>query len=72
LSKKRIVPLNFEEWMSAMKEEYDSIMKNETWEFMEFPENKIPIVSKWLFKSKFNADGSIDKFKTRLVAKVYS
>jgi hypothetical protein len=36
------------------------------------PENKIPIGSKWLFKSKFNVDGSIDKFKARLVAKGYS
>ena len=47
-------------------------MKNETWELTEFPENKIPISSKWLFKSKFNVDGSIDKFKARLVAKGYS
>jgi hypothetical protein len=35
-------------------------------------ENKIPIGSKWLFKYKFNVDGSIDKYKARLVAKGYS
>ena len=38
----------------------------------ELPENKTPIGSKWLFKYKFNADGSIDKYKARLVAKGYS
>lgn len=71
-------PLNYEqakthkEWMEAMKEEYDSIMKNETWELTELPENKVPIGSKWLYKTKCNADGSIDKYKARLVAKGYS
>jgi hypothetical protein len=73
-----VEPLNFEQakdhkvWMDAMKEEYDSIMKNETWELTKLPENKVPIGSKWLFKSKFNVDGSIDKYKARLVAKGYS
>lgn len=60
------------EWVDAMKEEYDSIMKNETWELIELPENKVPIGSKWLYKTKFNANGSIDKYKARLVAKGYS
>jgi len=54
-----------------MKEEYDSIMKNETWELIELPENKVPIGSKWLYKTKFNAYGSIDNYKARLVAKGY-
>lgn len=39
--------------MNATKEEYDSIMKNEIWELAKLLENKIPIGSKWLFKSKF-------------------
>jgi hypothetical protein len=73
-----VEPLNYgqakdhKEWMDAMKEEYDSILKNETWELTELPENKTPIGSKWLFKYKFNVDGSIDKYKVRLVAKGYS
>ena len=32
---------------------------------------EVPIASKWLFKSKLKADGSVDKFKERLVAKGY-
>jgi hypothetical protein len=58
--------------MDAMKEEYDPIMKNETWELTEFTGNKVPIRSKWFLKSIFNLDGSIDKYKPRLVAKGYS
>jgi hypothetical protein len=55
--------------MDSMKEEYDSIIKNETWELKKLLENKIPIGSKWLFKYKYNVDGSIAKYKTRLVSK---
>jgi len=36
------------------------------------PENKVPIGRKWLYKYKFKADGSIDKYKARLVANGYS
>ena len=72
-----IEPLNYdqakdkEEWVNAMNEEYNSIMRNKTWELVEFPKDKVPIGSKWLFKSKFKVDGSIDKLKARLVAKGY-
>eukprot|EP00253_Pinus_taeda_P022507 PITA_22507 len=62
----------YEEWRDAMNEEYNSIMKNDTWELTKFPKNKVPIGCKWLYKSKFNVDGSIDKHKAKLVAKGYS
>ena len=47
-------------------------MNNETWELTELLENKVPIGCKWLYKTKFNVDGSVDKYKARLVAKGYS
>ena len=71
-------PMNYkqakdkEEWVEAMNEEYNSIMKNQTWELTELPENKTPIGCKWLFKHKLKSDGSIDRFKARLVAKGYA
>ena len=37
-----------EPWINAMNDEYASIMKNQTWELVELPENKVPIGSKWL------------------------
>ena len=61
-----------EEWVNAMNDEYNSIMRNKTWELVEFPKDKVPIGSKWLFKSKFKGGGSIDKLKARLFAKSYS
>ena len=35
-----------------MNDEYDSLMKNHTWELGELPENKVPIGRKWLYKYK--------------------
>ena len=73
-----VQPINYDqdkdhkEWKNAMNDEYESIMKNDTWELTELPKNKVPIGCKSLYKTKFNADGSIDKYKARLVAKGYS
>jgi hypothetical protein len=47
-----VEPLNYEQvkdhnkWMDAIREEYDSIIKNETWELKKLHEKKIPIGSK--------------------------
>jgi len=60
------------EWKEAMKEEYQYIIKNNTWDLVNFPRGKQPICCRWLFKLKFKADGSIDKYKARFVANGYS
>ena len=39
---------------------------------MELPQGIVPIGNKWIFKRKIGADGLIDTYKTRLVAKGYS
>ncbi|CAL5340443.1 unnamed protein product [Camellia sinensis] len=61
-----------EEWQRAMVEELAAIEKNRTWEMMDLPEGKNAIGLKWVFKTKFGADGSIQKHKARLVAKGYA
>ena len=55
-------------WRDAMMEEYNSIMKNGVWEVVPKPEGKLVVTSKWLYKIKHAADGSIEKFKARFVA----
>eukprot|EP00253_Pinus_taeda_P024184 PITA_24184 len=60
------------ELKEAMKEEYESIIKNNTWDLVKLSNDKQPIGFRWLFKLKFKTDGSIDKHKARLVAKGYS
>ncbi|CAI7852756.1 unnamed protein product [Closterium sp. NIES-53] len=60
-----------EEWKKAMEGELKSIEENGTWELVELPEGRKAITSKWLFKIKSDADGKIERYKSRLVAKGY-
>ena len=59
-------------WREAMVEEYSSIMKNDVWEVVPRPEGKSVVTSRWLYKIKHAADGSIEKFKARFVARGFS
>ena len=61
-----------EEWREAMVEEYASIIKNNVWEVVPRPEGKSVVTSKWLYKIKHVADGSIEKFEARFVARASS
>lgn len=48
------------------------IEKNQTWKLIERPKNKEVIGLKWVYKTKYDEDGSVQKYKARLVAKGYS
>ena len=58
-----------DKWMEAIKDELDSLEKNGTWEMCKLPEGKKPIESMWIFKVKYLSDGTIDRYKARLVVK---
>lgn len=60
---------NVENWKKAMKSEFDSLISNGTWDLVELPKGKKAINCKWVFKTKFNAHGFVDKYKARTVAK---
>lgn len=59
-------------WKVAMREEYDSLMKNNTWSLVELPNGRKPIGCKWVFKRKEDVAGKVSKFKARLVAQGFS
>ncbi|XP_052477222.1 uncharacterized mitochondrial protein AtMg00820-like [Gossypium raimondii] len=61
-----------EHWKKAMEAEIDMIHKNDTWDLMVRPDQKKVIGVKWVFRAKFNSDGSLNKHKARLVVKGYS
>lgn len=63
---------NSEKWNVAMIEEYNALITNETWELTDLPPERKAIDSKWIFKLKRNADGTVERFKARLVVKGYS
>ena len=58
-------------WKEAIKSEIDSIPHNHTWELVDLPLGCKPLTSKWVFNRKRKVDGSIDKYRVRLVIKGY-
>ncbi|CAD7001033.1 unnamed protein product, partial [Ceratitis capitata] len=58
-----------DEWRKVMREEYQALLDNETWNLVDLPENENVIKCKWVFAVKKNKAGEINRFKARLVAK---
>jgi len=54
-----------------MIEDLEAIEKNRTWELVDVPKHKKPIDVKWVFKIKSRPDGTVSKYKARLVAKCF-
>eukprot|EP00253_Pinus_taeda_P025283 PITA_25283 len=59
-------------WVDAMVEEYDSIVRNSAWEIVPRSEGKSVVGSRWIYKVKQAADGSVEKYKARFVARGFS
>jgi Reverse transcriptase (RNA-dependent DNA polymerase) len=60
------------QWRTAMAEEINALAKNNTWTLVPLPPDKRVIWCKWVFKTKQNADGTIERHKARLVAKGFN
>jgi histone deacetylase 1/2 len=56
-------------WKRAMEDEYAALIKNDTWHLMPYKPGMNLIDCKWVFKIKRKADGSINRYKGRLVEK---
>lgn len=74
-------PKSYEEAMTSIdasfckdvvKSELDSIMQNHTWDLVDLPRGSKPIKCKWIFRRKLRHDGTIEKFKARLVVVGYT
>ena len=54
-----------------MNSEFMGLLQQQTWTLLPLPPSKNVVVCKWVFKIKRNSDGSLAKYKDRLVAKGY-
>ncbi|GJU33044.1 ribonuclease H-like domain-containing protein [Tanacetum coccineum] len=55
-------------WKQVMCDEYKALIDNNTWVLVPRPPNVNIISSIWLYKHKYNVDGSLNRYKARLVA----
>jgi len=66
------IPKSYEEvllvpaWKQAMHEEMDALVSRETWELISVPKN-IVVVCQWVYTLNYHPDGSVDRYKARLV-----
>ncbi|XP_074293705.1 uncharacterized protein LOC141620839 [Silene latifolia] len=56
-----------EKWVQAMNSELQALATNNTWVLTDLPKGRKAIGCKWIYKTKYNPDGSIEKHKARLV-----
>jgi hypothetical protein len=60
------------EWNEAMEAKLNALVRNDTWDLVSLPKGKDVIGIKWVYKTKYKSNGTIDKYKSRLVAKGYA
>nr|KYP38279.1 Retrovirus-related Pol polyprotein from transposon TNT 1-94 [Cajanus cajan] len=61
-----------QKWIDAMKDEMKSMQDNDVWDLVELLEGVKPIGCKWIFKTKRDSKGNIERYKARLVAKGFT
>src|SRR5579871_252007 len=60
------------QWEEAIQYEYKSLIDNQTWKLVLLPEGRPIVGYKWIFRYKLGADGTIQRFRARLVAKGFT
>ncbi|CAM8885574.1 unnamed protein product [Rhodiola kirilowii] len=57
------------QWRTAMTEEINALLKNQTWVLVPASPMQHVVGSKWIYRIKRKSDGSVERYKARLVAK---
>ena len=64
--------VNSQKWIEAMNEEMKSMYDNKVWDIVPLPEGVKPVGCKWIFKTKRDSEGNVERYKARLVAKGFT
>ena len=60
-------PIKGNRWREAINEELWNLDTHQTWCYTSLPGNQKAIGCKWVFRVKYNSDGSIERLEARLV-----
>ncbi|GKA49539.1 retrovirus-related pol polyprotein from transposon TNT 1-94 [Tanacetum coccineum] len=60
------------QWMAAMHDEMEALKQNCTWTLVPRPSASNIVGSKWVYRIKYHADGSVERFKARVVAQGFT
>jgi hypothetical protein len=60
------------DWDTTMNEEYRSLMANDTWDLVPLPKGRKLVRCKWVYKTKYASNGSVERHKALLVSKGFS
>ncbi|KAJ3684738.1 hypothetical protein LUZ61_013902 [Rhynchospora tenuis] len=60
------------QWLKAMNDEMNSMQQNDVWDLVELPKDVKPVGCKWVYKTKTDSHGNIERYKVRLVAKGFT
>ncbi|KAG7585301.1 Reverse transcriptase RNA-dependent DNA polymerase [Arabidopsis thaliana x Arabidopsis arenosa] len=63
---------NSKEWCGAIDKEIGAMESTDTWEITTLPPGKKAVGCKWIFTLKFYADGTLERYKARIVAKGFT
>jgi hypothetical protein len=55
-----------------VNEEYRSLLENNTWDFVPLPKGRKLVICKWVYKTNYGSDGSVERYKAWLVSKGFS
>ncbi|KAI5327629.1 hypothetical protein L3X38_027025 [Prunus dulcis] len=59
-------------WIQAMRDEIAALHTQGTWDLVSMPVDKNIVGSRWVYRVKKNSDGSVARYKARLVAQGFS
>jgi hypothetical protein len=60
------------DWDTEINEEYHSLMANDTWDLVPLPKGRKLVRCKWVYKTKYASNESVERHEAQLVAKGFS
>ena len=63
---------NSQKWIDAMNEEINSMKDNDVWDLVPLLKGAKPIGCKWIFKTKRDLKGTMERYKAHLITKGFT